>query len=133
MEVVRLRVVVPQAADGVGYEWPARSAAVSPVTVIAVLGKEPAGPRGGVHNDRDADDRAQRRQCILQERAEQRRAHARCPACSDVPDKGQDAENDDRVDPGPLRRRRQAEADTREQPPWPPAETGTELAGHVRE
>src|SRR5207342_1205104 len=71
MEVVCLRVVVPQAADGVGYEWPARSAALSPVTVIAIIGEEPAGPRGGVHNDGDADDRAQRRHRIFQEGAAQ--------------------------------------------------------------
>ena len=75
---------------------------------------QPARPRRDVGRQRDAHQRDERRRPVEDDRAEQGPALAERPPRAGAPQPGEQAEDGQRVDRGPLRAARQAEADPAE-------------------
>ena len=81
---------------------------------------QPARPRRDVRRQRDAHQRDERRRPVEDDRAEQRPALAERPPRAGAPQPGEQAEDGQRVDRGPLRAAREPEADPAEDQPGSP-------------
>ena len=91
--------------------------------LVGVGVHQPARPRRDVRRQRDAHQRDERRRPVEDDRAEQRPALAERPPRAGAPQPGEQAEDGQRVDRGPLRAAREPEADPAEDQPGSPPRT----------